>query len=58
MENLSRVFQKQKTRKKTKKLSFITRFKIEFLLLFFGRRKMLAKMPGDRTMLHFDNSWS
>ena len=47
MENLSRVFQKQ-TNKKThmKRLSFITQFKIEFLLPFTGCRKVLAKMPA------------
>ena len=27
------------------KLSFMTQFKIEFLLLFTGRRKVLEKMP-------------
>ena len=53
MENLSRVFQKEK-RKKTnknkqkknmKRLSFITQFKIDFLLPFSGCRKVLGKMP-------------
>ena len=28
-----------------KRLSFITQFKIEFLLLFTGCRKVLGKMP-------------
>ena len=50
MENLSRVFQKQKRKKKkkkknTKRLSLITQFKIEFLLLFTGCSKGLGKMP-------------
>ena len=44
MENLSRVFQKQK-RKKNTRLTFITQFKIEFLLLFPSFRKMLGKRP-------------
>ena len=39
MENLSRVFQKQK-RKKTYK-------EIEFLLLFTSCRKVLGKMPAN-----------
>ena len=46
MENLSRLFQKQKRKKNMKKLSFITQFKIEFLLQFTGCRKVLGKMPG------------
>ena len=46
MENLSRVFQKEKEKENTwKRLSFITQFKIEFLLLFTGCRKVLGKMP-------------
>ena len=48
MENLSWVFQKQKRKKKhMKRLSFINQFKIEFILLCTGCRKVLAKMPGD-----------
>ena len=43
IKNLSRVFPKQKRKKR---LSFITQFKIEFLLLFTGCRKVLGKMPG------------
>ena len=43
MENLSMVFFKKKN---MKRLSFITQFKIEFLLLFTGCRKMHGKMPG------------
>ena len=39
MENLSRFFQY------LERLSFITQFKIEFLLLLTGCRKMLGKMP-------------
>ena len=51
MENISRLFQKQKRKKKhLKKLSFITQFKIEFLLLFTGCRKVLGKMPGVITL--------
>ena len=46
MDNLLRLFQKlKKEMKKKKRLSFITQFKIEFLLLFIGYRKELAKMP-------------
>ena len=30
-----------------KRLSFINQFKIEFILLCTGCRKVLAKMPGD-----------
>ena len=44
MENLSRVFLKKKTH--IKKLSFITQFKIEFLLPFTGCGKVLGKMPA------------
>ena len=46
MENLSRVFQKQKIKKNMKRMCFITQFKIEFLLLFTSCRKVLGKMPG------------
>ena len=51
IENLSRVFQKQKTKNKKKiknrkRLNFMTQFKIEFLLPFTGCRKVLEKMPG------------
>ena len=42
MENLFNGFSKQKN---MKRLSFITQFKIEFLLLFTGCRKVLGKMP-------------
>ena len=45
MENLSRVFQKQKRKNHIKRLSFITQFKIEFLLPFTSCRKVLGKMP-------------
>ena len=45
MENLLRVFQKQKEKKNMKTLSFVTQFKIEFLLPFFGCRKVLGNMP-------------
>ena len=45
MENLSRLFQKQNRKKHMKRLSFITQFRIEFLLPFTGCRKMLGKMP-------------
>ena len=41
MENLSRVLQKQEK----KNMSFITQFKIEFLLPFTSCRKVLGKMP-------------
>ena len=47
MENLSRLLQKQKRKKKhLKGLSFITQFKIEFLLPFTSCRKVLRKMPA------------
>ena len=42
MEDLSRVF--QKTKQNMKRLSFITQFKIVFLLAFTGYRKVLGKM--------------
>ena len=42
MKNLSRVFRKQKE-KKNMKLSFITQFKIEFLLPFTSLQKCLEK---------------
>ena len=42
MKNLSRVFRKQKE-KKNMKLSFITQFKIEFLLPFTSLQKWLEK---------------
>ena len=49
MENLSKLFQKQKRKKKhTKKLSFITQCKIRFLLQFTGCRKLFGKMPVDK----------
>ena len=48
IENLSRVFQKQKRKKKhIKRLSFITQFKIEFLLPFTSSRKVLGKIPAE-----------
>ena len=47
MENLSRVFQKQKTKKThEERLSFKTQFKIEFLVLFADCRKVLGRMPA------------
>ena len=45
MENLSRMFQKHKWKKSMKRLSFITQFKIEFLLPFTDCRKVLRKIP-------------
>ena len=45
MGNFSKVFQKQKKRKKHDEIGFITQFKIEFLLPFTGCRKMLGEMP-------------
>ena len=41
------MFQKQKRKKKKKKFSFITQYKIEFLLPFTGCRKVLGKMPDE-----------
>ena len=40
------VSKTNRKKKKIKKLYFITQFKIEFLLLFTGFRKVLEKMPG------------
>ena len=49
MENLSRVFQKVKRKKKQmKRLSFILQFKIECLLPFTSQRKVIGKMPDTR----------
>ena len=45
MENISRVFQRQKRKKHMKRLSFITQLKIVFFLPFSGCRKALGKMP-------------
>ena len=45
MDNLLRLFQKQKRKKKMNKLSFITQFKIEFLPLFTSCREEHAKIP-------------
>ena len=45
MENLSRVLQKQEKKKHMKRLSFITQFKIEFLLPLTSCRKVLGNMP-------------
>ena len=39
------VSKTKKKKKHMKRLSFITQFKIEFLLLFTGYRKVLGKMP-------------
>ena len=44
-ETLSRLFKKKKSKKNMKRLSFITQFKIEFLLPFTDCRKVLGKMP-------------
>ena len=50
MENISRVLQKQKQKKlhgeiELNNSSYITQFKIEFLLPFTGCGKVLGKMP-------------
>ena len=45
MENFSRVFQKQKRNRNMKRLSFITQFKVQFLVPFTGYKKVLGKMP-------------
>ena len=39
-------------KQKMKKLSFITQFKIEFLLLFIGCRRVLGKVPVVATKYH------
>ena len=44
IENLSRVFQKQKRNKHKNRLSFKTQFKIEFLPPFTGFRKALGNL--------------
>ena len=44
--NLSEAFQKQEKRH-MKRLSFITQFKIEFLLRLTGCREVLGKMPAN-----------
>ena len=46
IDNLSKLFQKQKRKKHMKRLSFITQFKIELLRLFTGCRNVLRKMPA------------
>ena len=38
---------KKENRLNINRLSFVTRFKIQFLLPFTGYRKVLRKMPGD-----------
>ena len=42
-----------KTKKHMKRLSFITQFKIAFLLPFTGCRKVLGKMPLYRILAAF-----
>ena len=54
MEHLSRIFQKRK-KQNMKRLSFITQFKIEFLLPFTGCRKVLRKMPVCVFIIIFKN---
>ena len=44
-KSFKRVSKKKNGKKNTKKLSFITEFKIEFLLPFTNFRKVLGKMP-------------
>ena len=51
MENLSRVFQKQKRKKHMIRLSFIRQFKIEFILMFTRCREVLGKMHESITNL-------
>ena len=46
MKNLSMALQRQKRKKNMERLSFITQFMFEFLLLFTGSRKVLGKMPA------------
>ena len=47
MENLSKMFKKQKKKKKSmNRFSFMTQFKIEFLLPFTGCKKVFGKMPA------------
>ena len=53
-----KIFQgcfKTKKKKKTKRLSFIiTQFKIEFLLLFTGCKKVLERMPAFRHIVNIN----
>ena len=54
MENLSRVFQKQKRKKTHEGIEFhLTQFTIEFLLPFTGGRKVLGKIPSRWKMSKF-----
>ena len=46
MENVSRLFLKKKRKKNMNRLTSTTQFKVEFLLRFTSRRKVLWKMPG------------
>ena len=55
MENLSRVFQKQKKYIYMKRLSLITQFKTEVLLPFTGCRKVLGKMPVSCVWFSFEH---
>ena len=57
MENLSRVFQKHKRKKDMKISSFITQFKIEFLLTFTSCGKVLRKMPDIYSKLFDGEIW-
>ena len=45
MENISRVFQKQKRKKLHEEIELHNSFKIGFLLPLTGCRKVLGKMP-------------
>ena len=49
-------FKNKKEKKHMKRLSFITQFKNQFLLLFTGCRKVLGKMP-DLSVFTFQNSF-
>ena len=44
-------FKNKKEKKHMKRLSFITQFKVQFLLLFTGCRKVLGKMPSLQSSL-------
>ena len=52
MENISRVFQKQKEKEHMKRLSFITQFKIEFLLPLNNCTKLLGEIPDMGQKFH------
>ena len=57
MENLSREKKNIKEKKDMKRSSFITQFKIEFLLPFTSCGKVLGKMPDIYSKLSDGDNW-